>query len=178
MAPPAEVDGRARLRLGAYLFVASGVSIAIIGWVAMVTHSPLVFPSLGPSAFMLFLAPLIVESSPRNVFCGHLIGVLCGALALIVFGLLYVQPDLEDLTWQRIGAVTLSLALTLAVMTWLGVQHAPAAATTLIVGLGLIHDPVHMVTMMVAVVALIVIAAVINRIHGVRTPLWGPFPAD
>lgn len=179
MTPPAELVGRDRFRLGAYLFIASGVSIAIIGWGAMLTHSPLVFPSLGPTAFMLFAAPLIIESSPRNVFCGHLIGVLSGVLALAAFGLLQAAPDLEDITWTRLAAVTLALALTLALMTWLGVQHAPAAATTLIVALGLIQDLPHLVSMMVAVVALIVVAAVVNRLHGVRTPVWSPFrPID
>ena len=166
-----------RFRTRAFVLTATTGAIALVGVAAVLTHSPMVFPSLGPTAFMLFAAPLIVEASPRNVFCGHLIGVLSGVLALAVFGLLQAAPDLEDITWQRLGAVTLSLALTLAAMTWLGVQHAPAAATTLIVGLGLIHQAKDLAVMLVAVVALLVLAAVINRIHGVRTPIWAPVPA-
>ena len=121
-----------------------------------------------------FVAPLSAEACPRNVISGHLIGILSAVIALFVFGLLGTGPDLPDLTLRRVFAVTLSLALTFAVMTWLHVPHAPAGATTLIVALGLLHTPLDLVIMMLAVVMLVVIAAVINRIHGTRVPLWGP----
>jgi CBS-domain-containing membrane protein len=177
MAPSFLAD-RERLRFALFLLVASGVSMALIGALAMVTHSPFVFPSLGPTAFMLFAAPLIVEASPRNVVGGYAIGVLCGAFAPLVFGLLQTPPDLEDVTWRRVGAIALAVALTMALMTLLGLTHPPAAAATLIVSLGLLRGPKDWAMMMGAVVVLLVIAGVINRIHGVRTPLWAPSPGS
>jgi uncharacterized membrane protein (DUF4010 family) len=135
-----------------------------------------VFPSLGPTAYVLFAAPFAAESSPRNTLCGHAIGIVAGLLALSLFGLRDAAPDLEDLTPQRLGAVIVALALTLAVMTWVGVPHAPAGATTLIVALGLLHTPRHLALMMLSVLVMVVAGYVINRMHGDRPPLWSPEP--
>ena len=167
-----------RFGSGAFLFAASGISIAIIGTVAMLTHEPWVFPSLGPTAFILFAAPLSAQASPRNVISGHLIGIAAGALSLALFGLLSVAPDLEDVSIERISAVTLALGLTLAVMVWLGVPHAPAAATALIVALGVLHTLKDFAVMTLAVIALVIIGAVINRVVGQRTPWWNPVATD
>lgn len=167
-----------RFGSGAFLFAASGISIAIIGTVAMLTHEPWVFPSLGPTAFILFAAPFSAQASPRNAISGHLIGIGAGALSLALFGLLSVAPDLEDVSIERISAVTLALALTLSVMVWVGVPHAPAAATAMIVALGVLQTPKDFAVMTLAVIALVIIGAVINRVAGRRTPLWNPVATD
>jgi CBS domain-containing membrane protein len=169
--PPARVK-RDWWGEGWYVLIGSAVSIFIIGVAAYLTHEPWVFPSLGPTAYVLFVAPMSAEASPRNVICGHLIGILSAVLALWVFGLIGDGPDLPDLTFRRVCAVTLALALTFAVMTWLHVPHAPAGATTLIVALGLLHSPRDLVVMMLAVAALVVIAHIINRVHGDKPPWW------
>ena len=170
---PSPVDLRHK---GWFILVASAVAIALVGLLATLTHQPWVFPSLGPTAYVLFAAPMAAEASPRNTICGHAIGILAGLLALTVFGLRNAPPDLEDLTPQRLGAVVVALALTLAVMTWVGVPHAPAGATTLIVALGLLHTPRHLALMMLSVLVMVVAGYVINRLHGDRPPLWAPKP--
>ena len=168
---PSLVDVR---RKGWFILWASAVSIALVGLLATLTHQPWVFPSLGPTAYVIFAAPFAAESSPRNTLCGHGIGILAGLLALTVFGLSDARPDLEDLTPERMGAVILALAVTLAVMTWVGVPHAPAGATTLIVALGLLHTTRHLVLMMVSVLVVVVAGHSINRLHGDRPPTWAP----
>lgn len=80
----------------------------------------------------------------------------------------------HELTLRRVGAVTLALVLTFAAMTWLRVPHAPAGATTMIVALGVLHGVRDYVVMMLAVIALVLLAAGINRLHGDHTPWWGP----
>ncbi|MEZ5116097.1 MAG: HPP family protein [Candidatus Nanopelagicales bacterium] len=161
---------------GWYLLVASAASIAVVGVLALATHQPFVFPSLGPTAYIVFATPLALAACPRSVLGGHLVGVLAGVVGLLAFGLWGVAPDLEDVTWARVGAVTVALALTLSVMTWLGVAHAPAGATTLIVALGLLDTVGDLVVMMAAVLVLVVVAAVINRVFGTATPWWGAPP--
>ncbi|MGH9626224.1 MAG: HPP family protein, partial [Bryobacteraceae bacterium] len=52
--------------------------IAILAGVAMVSHTPFVFPSLGPTAILLFYSPLSPTASPRHTIYGHAIGILCG----------------------------------------------------------------------------------------------------
>ena len=139
---------------------------------------PFLFPSLGPTAFLIFIDAQGAQSAPRNVFCGHLIGVLAGYLALVIFGLTTMPANLTDISAPRIGAVTLCLCLTLSLMVWLNVPHAPAGATTMIVGLGLLRTPFQLTVLMIAVVLLIVQGILINRLARVPYPLWAPRPDD
>lgn len=185
---PVQIQGLAkRLRLPAlerhhdnrtvvtiYVLINAAISISILSALAIATGEPFVFPSLGPTAFVLFFAALSAQASPRNVFCGHLIGALVGLLALLIFGLQAVPADLEDITTARLGAVAFALAITLSVMVWLGVPHAPAGATTLIVALGLLRTPSQLVILMAAVVILILQGIAINRLAGIPYPLWRP----
>ena len=165
-----------RAMLGTYVLINSAISIAILSVVAMVTKQPFIFPSLGPTAFLLLYAATNVQAAPRSAFFGHLIGVLAGYTSLVVFGLTTTAPDLEDVTWDRVGAATMSLCLTLSVMVWLGVPHAPAGATTLIVSLGLLRTPEQLTVLMLAVVLLLVQGFLINRLAGLPYPVWAPRP--
>jgi CBS domain-containing membrane protein len=188
---PAQVHGLARrfgLRglerrchsrwvLGTYVLITSAISIGIVATVAALTKQPFLFPSLGPTAFLLFYDAQGAQAAPRNVFCGHAIGVLAGYLALVIFGLTAAKPDLTDITAPRIGAVILCLVLTVSVMVWLHVPHSPAASTTLMVGLGLIRTPPQLTILMIGVVLMIVLGAVINRLASVPYPLWAPVKA-
>lgn len=163
-----------RYVLALYVFVNSAIAIGFLSLITMITKEPFVFPSLGPTAFMLFFASMTASASPRNVICGHLIGVLAGFGALLIFGLTQVPADLDDITWQRLGAVAVCLSVTLSVMVLLGVPHAPAGATTLIVGLGLMRTPGQLAILMLAVVVMVGQAMAINRLAGIHYPWWSP----
>jgi CBS-domain-containing membrane protein len=163
-----------RAVLGTYVLLNSAISIGVLAGLAALTRQPFVFPSLGPTAFLLFYGASGAQAAPRNVFCGHLIGVLAGYLALVIFGLTTTPPNLSDITAPRIGAVTVSLCLTLSFMVWLNVPHAPAGATTLIVGLGLMRTPVQLTILMVAVALMILQGMAINRLAMLPYPLWAP----
>jgi len=160
--------------LGTYVLIFSAISIGIVSVIAGVTRQPFLFPSLGPTAFLLFYDALSTQAAPRNVFCGHAIGVLAGYLALVIFRLTMAKPDLSDITAPRIGAVILCLVLTVSSMVWLGVPHSPAASTTLMVGLGLIRTPPELTILMIGVVLMIALGAIINRLASVPYPLWAP----
>ncbi|MGO1052876.1 HPP family protein [Crossiella sp. CA198] len=140
----------------------------------MATHLPLLFPSLGPTAYLLFSSPLTAPASPRNTLLGHLIGVLAGGIGLTVFGLTQAAPDLTHLTWPRAGAAALALSLTCGGMSLLGLSHPPAGATTLIVALGLMRTLPELVLIMLSVLALTALGAVVNRLSGIPYPLWRP----
>src|SRR5215471_3363171 len=159
-----------RAVLGTYVLMNSAISIGILAAIAALTRQPFVFPSLGPTAFLLFYTALGVQAAPRNVFCGHLIGVLAGYLALVIFGLTTTPPNLSDISARRIAAVTVCLCLTLSLMVWLNVLHAPAGATTLIVGLGLMRTPANLAVLMIGVVLLIAQAMAINRLAMIPYP--------
>ncbi|HUB42143.1 MAG TPA: HPP family protein [Streptosporangiaceae bacterium] len=160
--------------LGTYVLITSAISIGIVSVIAALTRQPFLFPSLGPTAFVLFYDTLGAQAAPRNVLCSHAIGLLAGYLALVIFGLTMARPDLTDITAPRIGAVILCLVLTVSLMVWLHVPHSPAASTTLMVGLGLIRTPPQLAVLMLGVVLMIALGATINRLASVPYPLWAP----
>ena len=161
--------------LGLFAFVNGLIAIGAMAFVAYVTGEPFVFPSLGPTAFLLFYTPLLPASSPRNTLGGHAIGAAAGYLALVVFGLTDADPALATgVTGGRVGAAALSLGLTSGAMVWARVPHPPAGATTLIVSLGILREPEQLVVLMVAVALLVVQGFVINRLAGIDYPAWAP----
>lgn len=163
------------LWLGAFALVNGGISTALMALGARLTGEPLVFPSLGPTAFMLFYQPTSAAASPRNAILGHLIGILAGYASLRVFGLQHATPALTGgVTWGWIGSASLSLALTAGMMIWLRVPHPPAGATTLIVSLGILPRPPQLVALFVAILLLVLQGLFINRLAGIPYPVWAP----
>lgn len=159
--------------LGLFSFVNGVLSIALMSLAAFVTGQPFIFPSLGPTAFLLFYTPTQPAASPRNTLCGHAIGASAGYLSLVVFGLVHTGPALAvGVTPGRVGAAALSLGLTSGLMAWLKVPHPPAGATTLIVSLGILRKPEELAVLMVAVLLLVLQGYVINRLAGIDYPRW------
>jgi CBS-domain-containing membrane protein len=164
--------------LGIFAFVNGIIAIGSMALVALATGEPFVFPSLGPTAFLLFYTPLLPASSPRNTLFGHAIGAAAGYLSLVAFGLTDDLPALAtSVTGARVGAAALSLGLTSGAMVWARTPHPPAGATTLIVSLGILREPEQLAVLMLAVVLLVVQGFVINRLAGIPYPVWRPAPA-
>jgi CBS domain-containing membrane protein len=161
--------------LAIFSFVNGLISIGLMATVALVTRAPFIFPSLGPTAFLLFYTPTAPAASPRNTILGHLIGALAGWLSLMLFGLVGAPPALQvGVNWPRVGAAALSLALTSGLMVLLRVPHPPAGATTLIISLGLLPYFWELGVLMAAVVILTGQGFVINRLAGIDYPIWAP----
>src|SRR5690606_34201489 len=96
-----------------FAFVNGVLSIALMSLAAVVTGAPFIFPSLGPTAFLLFSTPTRPAASSRNTLGGHAIGAAAGYLSLVVFGLTENAPALvEGVGADRVGAAALSLGLT------------------------------------------------------------------
>jgi CBS domain-containing membrane protein len=166
-------------RRGLWDLVAGTVSITLIGLVAIATAQPFVFPSLGPTAFLIFDAPRAPDSCPRNALFGHLVGVACAFASLAAFRLIG-EPSamVAGVTPARAIAAGLSLGLTSGIMTWLRVRHPPACATTLIVGLGILARPDQLLILMLGVTALVALGFVLNHLAGVDYPRWSPVPTS
>jgi CBS-domain-containing membrane protein len=162
-----------RLVRSAYVFVNSFVTIGVLALLAIVSRNPFVFPSLGPTAYLLFFSPLGKTSSPRNTVFGHAIGLICGYVAFVATGAGALPFGAHPgIFWPRILAAALSLSATGAFMVLLDVSHPPAGATTLIVSLGIISRPRELVIIEVAVFLLVAQALAINRLAGLPYPLW------
>ena len=156
-----------------FMFLNGFATIALLATVAMVSRTPFVFPSLGPTAFLLFFTPRAPAASPRNTIYGHAIGVACGYGALWLFGLQHAPPAMATgVSAARVGAAALSLASTGALMILLKAAHPPAGATTLIISLGIVTKPFHLIVIEIAVAILTLQAIAINRLAGIDYPLW------
>jgi CBS-domain-containing membrane protein len=162
-----------RLVWAAFVFVNGFIAVAILAGLALVFRTSFVFPSVGPTAFLLYFMPTAPTASPRNTLCGHALGIGCGYAALCLFGLENAPSALlEEILWPRVLAAALSLAATGALMILFGVVHPPAGATTLIVSLGFITAPSHLAIIEAAVALLALQALVVNRLAGIDYPLW------
>jgi CBS domain-containing membrane protein len=144
------------------------ISICLMAGLALISHSPFVFPSLGPTIFLFFYKPTDPSSSPRNTLIGHSIAILAGYFSLVVTGLTAAGPVFAiGVTWPRIIAIGLSLGLTVGLMTLLRAPHPPATATTLLISLGTLTKPWQLIVLMLAVVLLTMQASIINYLTGI-----------
>ena len=163
----------ARIVWAVFVFINGFVTCAILASMAMAWKTTFIFPSLGPTAFMVFFNPASPAASPRNAIIGHAIGILCGYGALWLTGLVDAAPaTVTGVHDPRIIAAAVSLAATGAFMILFDVVHPPAAATTLIISLGIITAPIHLLIIELAVVVLAIQAIVVNRVAGVDYPIW------
>jgi len=157
----------------AYTALGSLFAIALSGLWAWLFNEPLLFPSLGATAFLFFETPTAEVGTPRNAIIGHGVAIGAAVLSLVVFGL-WNAPSVyvTGVTPARVGAVAVSVALTGGILRLVRAAHPPAGATTIIVSSGLLAKPTQL-GMVAAGVALITVAGwTINRLLGVPAPVW------
>lgn len=158
-----------------FVFVNGFVAIAILATLAMVLKAPLIFPSLGASAILMFYSPPLPTASPRSVVVGHAIGIVCGFAALVITGLQNSPSAMAiGIDVPRIIAAALSLAATGALMVLFKVTHPPAGATALVISLGVFTKPYQLPIMELAVIVLTLQAIIVNKMAGVDYPIWTP----
>ncbi len=139
----------------------TGTLVLVPGILAWLSGFPFIFPSLGPTAYVLATAPKARTNSPHRVVGGHAIGVAAG---LFAFGL--VGPPVavtgplapgSDAAFALAASGVLATALTALAMLATDLVHPPACATTLIVGLGLLSTRAQALGIVVAVLVLVVV---------------------
>ena len=158
-----------------YTVMSGFISIVLITLVTGLAHAPLIFPALGPTAFLIFSQPMSPTSSPRNIVLGHFVGWFCGWGSLAVFGLMGEEPVLtEGVDLARILAVGFSLALTSGFLVLFNLDHPPAASPALIISLGFMSSLAELAVLMLAVILITTQAIVMNRRAGFPYPLWKP----
>ena len=158
-------------RRALYTLLCAFSTMIIIGLLADLTQRPYIFPSLGPTAIMIFGHPLRRDSAPSHAIAGHAIGALSGYFALWALGLLAV-PFSPHVGTPRVVAAAIALGLTAGATVLFHAEHAPAGATTLIVALGILPTPIDFLFLMAAVVMLVLLAYIINHAFAIDYPTW------
>ncbi|KAA1176127.1 HPP family protein [Marinobacter salinexigens] len=167
-----------KIVMAVFNLINSGLSIALVSLLALVTQEPFIFPSLGATAFILFHVPMAQPASPRNVLGGHFIGALMGLVGLCLFGLQDAPSAfLNGVDLSRVGAAALAMGLTGCLMVAFNMVHPPAGATALIVSLGLMSSLEQLAVLMGGVAILLVQAFLMNRLAGIPYPIWSSRPA-
>ena len=139
--------------------------ITIVGILTWMTGLPVLFPSLGPSAFVLAMFPKSDASNARRVILAHTFGVIAGYVTyhLLASGIVITgpiapfSPDGLRLILSSIGAI----GLTVGVMLFFEARHPPACATTLIVALGLLPSLLNGLLIVITVILLLVVQSLI-----------------
>ncbi len=109
--------------------------LAAIGWA---TKQPLIFASLGPTAYELVEQPQLRSARSYNIVVGHFVGLGAGFLAIYLLNA-WTAPNVLSsgiVSPQRMWATTLAAALTTLLTLILRAGQPAALATTLLVSLG------------------------------------------
>lgn len=146
-----------RRRVGTSLY--AGLLFTVLGAIAWVSGQPFIFPSLGPSAFIIAFERRSERTRTYRIVGSHLIGGIAG---LIVWSLLAsgisittTPPAFSVEGLRLVTSATLSIMATSWAMIATDTVHAPACATTLIVSLGLLSTPIQVAIIVVSVIVLV-----------------------
>ncbi len=146
--------------------LAAETLIILIGALGAFANQPLLFPSLGPTAFLQVEDPEVRMARFYNTVMGHIIGVSAGLIAVFLLRANRTPSPMATgiLTPDRIAASTLAVALTIIFSLLLRASHPPACATTLLFALGGFAPTARVVSLVLAGVLLIgVIGEVLRR---------------
>jgi CBS domain-containing membrane protein len=152
------------------------LTLTILAWLV---ELPLLFPALGPSAFILFSSPFSRAAAPRSIVVGHFVGIATGYATWRTISLVGGNPvSLETGGWPVLASASIAMALCCVLLVWLTCPHAPACASALITALGAADSLAPLLGMLAGVVLLAVPGVLISRLTGVNVPLWSPRPRN
>ncbi len=156
--------------------LAEGGVILFAGLIGMLIGKPIVFSSLGPTAFEQVEKPTSPGAHPYNVVVGHLIGILAGFAGLALSHAWQAPAVLSThlLAWPRMWAAVFAVAIT-TLWNLLAKASQPAAcATTLLVALGSFQTFHRALILMLGIIAIVVVGEPLQhlRLH------FGPPPAS
>ncbi|HQT76422.1 MAG: hypothetical protein B7Z80_16775 [Rhodospirillales bacterium 20-64-7] len=118
--------------------VAALAILVIIGAIGIWTRHPWLVPSLGAAAFLQTMSPDIKSARPWNIVVGQLLAVAGGFAGVFAVGA-QSAPTLASghpLTWIRIAAVAVAIAITVLLQHMLSAENPTGGATTLLIALG------------------------------------------
>lgn len=135
----------------------SALFILVLSLIAWAMGAPFIFPSLGPTAYILAFDQKWSHSA-RVVIGGH----ACGILGGLVSYYLVVDPYNLFLLTETVSTpgiflglgAALAIAITTFLMLTFQVSHPPACATTLIISLGILPYWYDGLIILIAVVIL------------------------
>ena len=111
-------------------------------------------------------------SAPKNTILGHLIGIMTGYLLFKLALLIHPQGISQIMKFIVAG---LALGFSGMIMVLTDILHPPAASSCLIAALGLVKSEYHIIAMMITICLICLQGYIMNKLAGVKYPLWSPF---
>lgn len=111
------------------------LAVGAIGWAA---HVPLLFASLGPTAYELVEKPNTPSARVYNIIVGHVVAMSAGFLSLWILNA-WSSPKVAAagfVSSPRLWAAVLAVVITTAATLVLRANQPAAPATSLLVSLG------------------------------------------
>lgn len=141
--------------------------IFVITAIALGVREPLIFASLGPTAYELVEQPHQRSARTYNIIVGHMIGLGCGFLALFLLGG-WGEPNVLStaiVTQRRLWIIVIAATAT-TFLTLIAKAGQPAAlATTLLVALGSMQKGRDAVAMVIGVLLIAAIGEPLRRLR-------------
>ena len=140
------------------------LALGAIGWA---TKQPLIFASLGPTAYELTEQPQMPSARPYNIIVGHLIGLGAGFLAIYLLNA-WAAPNVLAtgiVSPQRMWATAISAALTAFVSLAVKAGQPAALATTLLVSLGAMQTRRDAIAIVVGVLLVTAMGEPLRRLR-------------
>jgi CBS-domain-containing membrane protein len=100
------------------------------------------------------------------------VGLGSAFVGVVLFGIAYAPSifEVKHLSWERVGASVLAVALAAALELLLRASHPPAVSTTLLASLGSFHPTVRdTVSVAVGVLIVAVVGELFRRLRAGRT---------
>jgi len=137
-------------------FIGATLGIGVVTVLAMVYRMPLLVPSFGASATLIYGAPAGPFAQPRNVILGHILSATVGVGIYALFGL----------TWW---SATLATALAIVAMLFTKTTHPPAGATAMIAVLTKASPAFILTPVAIGAMILVLIGLIVNNISSKRS---------
>lgn len=138
--------------------------IAVIGLAAWMSHSPLLFASLGPTAFELIETPERPSARPYNIIVGNIIAIVGAFVALWLTGARSASPvSSAGLPLLRVWATVLAAMFTVFGTLLLKATQPAALSTALLISLGLMQTAKDAGLILLAIVLMTAMGEPIRR---------------
>lgn len=150
-----------------------GALILIVSLAAWLSRQPLIFASLGPTAYEQIETPRQPSARPYNVIVGHLIAILAGFIALYCTRA-WMAPEVTagSVALSRVEAAVLSSVLTVLGTLAARAQQPAAIATTLLISLGVMQSWQDALLMMAAVLLMTLCGEPMRRWRALEIMNW------
>jgi CBS domain-containing membrane protein len=133
---------------------------------AWLLHRPMMFASLGPTAYELIETPERATAHPYNILVGHLIGILSGFFAIYVTHAWSTAPvTFTEISFPRVLATTLAALLTVFGTLLARATQPAAVSTSLVISMGSMQRPWDGPFMMLAILLLTLIGEPLRRLR-------------